>query len=64
MPSLDTFPVSADGRVRCPLRQKELRLSTCLVCERLIEVDPADPPTHIICDARYAMSFLGLDDDP
>lgn len=64
MPSLDKFPVSSDGQVRCPLRQRPMRLVECLDCGRLIEVDPADPPKHIVCDARYAVSFLGLDDEP
>lgn len=64
MPSLDKFSVSPDGWVSCPLRQRNMRLSECLVCGKLIEVDPTTPPRHVVCEARYAASFLGLDDDP
>lgn len=64
MPSLDKFPVSPEGQVYCPLRQRAMPLVECLDCGRLIEVEPGDRPTHIVCEARYAVSFLGLDDDP
>ena len=63
MVSLDKFIVSADGQVLCPLRRKDMRLAECVTCARLVEVDPADPPQHIVCDARYAMGFLGLIDE-
>lgn len=63
MPSLDRFSVSAEGTVSCPLRRKDMKLAECLSCGRLVEVDPGEPPQHLVCEARYAVTFLGLDDE-
>ncbi len=52
----------ANGKVLCPLRDREVSLDRCLACGRLVDRDPAEPPRYVVCDAKLLTGWLGLDD--
>lgn len=51
--SLEKQAVSPrDQIVFCPLRYADVRVESCLGCDRLVRADEHLPPRFMICDAR------------
>lgn len=62
--SLDRFPVRAQDRtIECLLRGRRVAIDECDACPYKERVDPTEPPRFVVCDARYVLGALGLDQD-
>lgn len=64
MISIDRLPISrADSSVDCPIQHRRVPSSECAACQHGIRIDDVTPPRFVVCDARYVLSWLGLDPD-
>lgn len=62
---LDKHPVSVpDELVFCPLRDRDVGLEQCLVCQWLVQVQPNDAPHFVVCDPYAITGWLGFTEAP